>query len=406
MCCILTGCRKEEKEPVTITLIHGWGSTENDHVAMRNIYREFEEENPDIRLQLISTPTQEEMIRKAEDMIMVGNMPDIVNFSGLGSNKTYDFIVENNMALNIMPYLEADEELKKDISNVNLEYWTTENNQLFTVSDVLSLSGGYWYNEEIFKQAGITEIPKTWEGFLDVCETLRTWSKRQNVEVQPLQPSAEACLYFMDHMLGDNAGKRQETIQSHQLVLEDEEFSKTIDCLKEIYSYSTSENVDYSYRDETSLFNEGKLAIYVNGVWGASMISEEINAKYALLPTASSVSMSCESTCLGYVLGNSGNKEKEEAAVRFLKYILSEEAQTRILEETEQIPANPGVSLEDYKKIKPRLYQAAALVLDAEKRIELPDNLWTAAQKESFAENILKVLTEGQSVQEFKEKLK
>ena len=55
--------------------------------------------------------------------------------------------------------------------------------------------------------------------------------------------------------------------------------------LQEIYAYSTSENAEYSYLDETRLFNEGKLAIYVNGVWGASLISENINAKYALLPT-------------------------------------------------------------------------------------------------------------------------
>ena len=63
--------------------------------------------------------------------------------------------------------------------------------------------------------------------------------------------------------------------------------SEVLKRLQEIYVYSTSENAEYSYLDETRLFNEGKLAIYVNGVWGASMISENINAKYALLPTTS-----------------------------------------------------------------------------------------------------------------------
>ena len=39
--CILEGCRKESNHSVTITLIHAWGGTEEDHVAMREIYEEF-----------------------------------------------------------------------------------------------------------------------------------------------------------------------------------------------------------------------------------------------------------------------------------------------------------------------------------------------------------------------------
>ena len=93
--CILEGCGKESNHSVTITLIHAWGGTEEDHVAMREIYEEFQEENPDINLQMISMPTREDMMRKVEDMIMVGNIPDIVSFSGTGENNTYDFMIEN-----------------------------------------------------------------------------------------------------------------------------------------------------------------------------------------------------------------------------------------------------------------------------------------------------------------------
>ena len=92
------------------------------------------------------------------------------------------------------------------------------------------------------------------------------------------------------------------------------------------------------------------------------MISENINAKYALLPTTSGKKLSCESACFGYVLGKSGNEQKEEASIRFLKYMLSKKVQTRILEETEQIPANKQVALDSYEKEMPRLFQAASLV--------------------------------------------
>lgn len=404
-CCIFlfSGCQEAEKEPVTITMIHAWGGMEADHEAMRDIYKSFQDENPDIRLQLISMPTRDEMLRKVEDMILVGDMPDIITFSGMGQNNAFDFMEKNDMALDLMPYLEKDADLMDSVSEANLEYWVTEENQLFTVADVLSLSGGYWYNEDIFQQAGITEIPKTWNKFLEMCETLRVWSEKQNTGIKPHQVSAEGYLYFMDHMLAEYNEDAQEVIVNDRKDAVKEALEVTIGQLKDIYSYSASESADYSYRDETSLFNEGKVAIYVNGVWGAPMISEDINAKYALLPSASGTSMSCESACIGYVLGKSGNEEKEDAAVQFIKYILSEKVQTRILQETEQIPVNPQITLSDFAEEKSRLYQAADLVLSAEKKIDVPDNMWNVTQKTKFTENILKLLSGELSIENFKE---
>ena len=62
-------------------------------------------------------------------------------------------------------------------------------------------------------------------------------------------------------------------------------------------------------------------------------------------------------------------------------------------EETEQIPANKQVVLDSYEKEMPRLFQAASLVLSAEDKIEVPDNLWTYEQKAYFTENIFRELT-------------
>jgi len=391
ICCILSSCEKEKKK-VTITVIHSWGGTETDHVAMRQIYEQFQNENPDINLRLISMPTRNETLRKVEDMIMVGDTPDIIAFSGMGENSIYNFMVENNMALDIQPYLEEDLEFDRDVSETNKKYWTTGAGDLYTVVDVLSLSGGYWYNEEILEKAGIKQLPETWNEFIDMCNRINEWSKEESTELKPLRPSAEGYLYFMDHMLFSEKDSVSE--------ISDEDFVDTLKKMESIYHFSKFENTSYSYRDETRLFNEGRIAIYVNGVWGAPMISEKIHAKYALLPTNDGISMSCESASLGYVLGKSGSKEREDASVRFLKYILSKKVQTQILERTEQFPANPNISLEKYKNEKNRMYQAATLVLDAERKIEIPDNVWSASQKEYFTDNIFKLLTNEMDKQE------
>lgn len=396
---VIGGCEQKESEKTTITIIHAWGGTEDDHVAMRKIFDGFQKENPDIQLQLIAMPTREKMLRKVEDMIMVGDPLDIVDFAGMGANSTYNFMVDNHKALDLMPYIQSDAELRSSVPALNMDYWTTDGNQIFTITDVLSLSGGYWYNEDIMRQAGVIEIPTTWNDFFAMCEAVKAWAAQQNNGIRPLQVSAEGYLYFADQMISDSGATFKKATSNGAVSLSDEEFAKVLSQLQNVYQFASSENEDYSYRDETSLFNEGKLAIYINGVWGAPMISEDIHAKYALLPTESGHSVSCESASLGYVLGDSGSEEKQKASVRFLKYIMSERVQAEILEKTGQIPANPQLELEDYEAEMPRLSQAANLVLAADDKINIPDNIWTAEEKKLFTDNIIKVLSKESSAE-------
>ena len=145
---LLSACGGKAPDPVELMVIHGWGSTEADHVAMRQIYSDFQKDNPDISLKLVSMPTNEEMIRKVEDMLMVGELPDVVFLGGTGRDSIYRFMVENQRALDLMPYLKEDAAFCESIAPINLEYWTTVDGKLYTISDVLQLSGGYWYNEE------------------------------------------------------------------------------------------------------------------------------------------------------------------------------------------------------------------------------------------------------------------
>lgn len=402
-CCLLGGCEGEDKHNVSITLIHAWGGTEKDHAEMRDIYAEFQKEYPEIDLQIISMPTSEEMMRKVEDMVMVGNVPDIISFSGVGENCLYDFLVENDMALDIQPYIERDNDFSQSISDVNKEYWKTKNGELYSVSDVLMLSGGYWYNEDILNAAGIEQVPKSWDEFQMMCNQISDWALKEGTEITALQPAAEGYLYCIDHML---SGSEQARTKGQQFVYQEEEFTTAINQLKQLYSLSVSKTPEYSYRDETNLFNEGKLAIYINGVWSAPMISDDINAKYALLPSCTEKTVSCESSGLGYVLGKSGNEERQEAAVSFLKYMLSKDVQLQILERTEQIPANPDVSVELYKENKDKLYQAVSLVLEADEKIEVPSNIWSLEQKNYFTESIFDLLAGTISVQEFEENIK
>ena len=384
---LLTGCQSQPQELTEITFIHGWGSTETDHETMRQIYRDFETENPDIKINMISMPTSDEVVRKTEDMVMVGTLPDIVFLGGKGIDSIYQYMVDHRYALDLMPYLREDEEFASNLAPANLEYWTTDDGKLYSVSDVLILGGGYWYNKEIFRAAGVTSIPQTWNEFEAACRKIEYWAERNNNGVQPMHLSAEGYLYFTDHIMAS----MDTSILDDEIPMDADTLFRVLDTLQNVHEHSVGKSGNYTYRDETSLFNDGKLAVYVNGVWGAAMINEDLDVAYALMPGGSK-SICCESAGAGYILGNTGDTKRQEASVRFLKYMLSEEVQTRILLETQQVPANPNINIADYEKEMPRFSQAVATAQQAEIKIEIPEQLWANQQTQVFSEYIFSVL--------------
>ena len=74
----LSGCSERKEKQVEITVMHGWGSTEMDHKEMQKIYSDFQKKYPDISLNLIAMPTGKEMVERAEDRILVGDLPDVI----------------------------------------------------------------------------------------------------------------------------------------------------------------------------------------------------------------------------------------------------------------------------------------------------------------------------------------
>ena len=86
--CLLGGCSKESAEQTEITLIHGWGSMESEHVRMRQIYKDFEKEHPEIKLNPMSMTSSDEVIKKTKNMLSVGEVPEKIRCTALWKKKT------------------------------------------------------------------------------------------------------------------------------------------------------------------------------------------------------------------------------------------------------------------------------------------------------------------------------
>lgn len=389
--CLLGGCSKESAEQTEITLIHGWGSMESEHVRMRQIYKDFEKEHPEIKLNLMSMTSSDEVIKKTKNMLSVGEVPDLIFTGGYGKDSVYRFMEEKNKEADLMPYLEKDQEFADSVAPEIISYWQKDG-KLYTLSDVLLLGGGYWYNADIFEKAGIESVPETWDEFLEACEKIQSWSQNEGKSVIPVQITKENSAYLADALLLDTSKEAQDAVENHSMMLSAKELFPVLETMKQIRQYGDSTDKNYGYRDEGSMFNSGNTAMYINGVWASKLIDEKIDACYAPFPGKNGSTIASSSVCLGYIVGNTGNQETMDASVEFLKYMLSEKVQKRILLETGQMPSSPKIHLEEYKEQIPRMCNAVEAIRGADRIIEVPDNLWTADQLENFRNQIMEVL--------------
>ena len=405
ICFALGGCESETPEPVEITLLHGWGTMEPEHVRMRQIYEDFEKEHPEIHIKMGAMTSSEEVVNKVRDMLSVGEVPDIVFTGGYGRDSIYQFMVENNKAVDLMPYIEADPAFKSNISPQILDFWTTDGH-LYTVSDVLLAGGGYWYNEEIFEQAGIDTLPTTWDEFLDTCDRIAAWSEREGKNIIPVQLTKESSVYLADALLLDSHPGGAQWVLEQQMNIQPEEMDRALQIMRKLYSYDTETEKGYSYRDVGEMFNQGQVAIYINGVWVGKLIDEHIKANYACFPGENGQSSACLSVALGYVVGMTGEQEKIDASVEFLKYLLRKDTQERLFCKTGQMPSNPNIEMRDYAAPEPRLCQAISVILDADRKIEIPSNFWSSEQIAAFERHIFDVLSGRMSTPDFLNLLK
>ena len=180
-------------------------------------------------------------------------------------------------------------------------------------------------------------------------------------------------------------------------------FRRTLLELERI-SKSTEIVNSFNYRDALESFNEGKTGIYIYGVWASSMINKSINVGYAPLPSVNGKGISAISSGIGYILGDTKDKKKIEASIKFLKYMLSDEVAKRILVETGQIPSNPRMAITN-KNAGRRLYEAVNNIKNAGCNIEAPQNIWGTLKKDEYGDNIILYLKNKLTLNELQNRM-
>lgn len=378
----VVGCSHDvEETTVEITLMHGWGGTPKTHKIMNEIYEDFHSVNPDIQLNCVPYATSDIAVKQANDMLAVGKMPDIIGTNGL--SYYLNNVVKEDKALDIMPYIEADPEWKADISPTVFETWVTENDNMYTLPDVLEVAG-YWVNEQIFQEAGITDedgnavIPSTWSEFMQTVERLQEWidNSGSNISVFALEDAQNIEFLFLARLAAEGQNGL-DAAKSSDVKIEEATLRAVMEDIREISSHSQwVDNVE----NARQLFFEGRSIIYFNGIWESDILKDSPNAScfhYANYPGNDGKSIAYISPSSGYIIAKQDNKEIMDAELRFLKYMLSDKVQTKIAVDTGQAPVNPNIDIDLLIQKSPMFGKAIKEAYNAEIKIKTIYSVWS-----------------------------
>lgn len=392
---IFVSCKKApaQEPPVEIKFMHGWGGNGTDHIAMRDIFEGFQQLHPQVKVVVDSAPDISVVIDKACDMLAVDRMPDIISTNGRGiyvANAT-----AKGTALNLTPHILNDQELYNSVPQALLSQ--IKNNQpLYSIPDVLEVQA-LWYNRSILEEAGLLQpgesLPTDWDDFMVLCQRLVEWSQQTGRQIMPFALDQQRYLTIFMALLASRGGEPYLRQLSQGYL--DGGMIQSLELLRDLSRFSWPDHFSLGINDGRQAFVDGRSVFFLNGVWDNMVFAGtdlEKDIGYSPYPGLNGVTVSYVSLSEGYVISSMASQTQQSVCLDFLKYILSEEVQTRIVEETLQVPLNPAVKVELIREAHPLLGMALEEAYKAQVQVPTVYSLWHESVIESFHANIASFL--------------
>lgn len=212
---------------------------------------------------------------------------------------------------------------------------------------------GYFYNKDLFAQAGIEKPAKTWDEFFEQCDKLL------DAGITPLSMDTADSGWVTSLMLGAMIGESDEGEQFMNTMLPTDYNTKEfIDAATRIQTmfqkYTTPDAVGGKYENAASNFFMGQTAIIANGPW---MISDFYDTSMVEDGFADKVGTAMYPGDVMYNSGKIGfnvaSKDEKtlDATLTFVKFLTNEESQLKMLEITGDIPAMEGLISDNVKPL-------------------------------------------------------
>ncbi|MEU1477759.1 extracellular solute-binding protein [Streptomyces sp. NPDC005760] len=339
----LTGCGGDSDGGSSdgTTTVEWWNisTTEPAKSVWASLAKKFEAQNPKVKIKIVQLEN-DAYKSKMTALTASGKLPDIFHTWGGGVLKQQvDAGLVEDLTDRTKPW--ADGLLK-----VTKEPYILDD-KLYGIPFDMGMIG-FWYNKKLFKQAGVTEPPTTWGGFLEAV------SKLKSKNITPIALAGKEKwpgMYYWAYLAMRTAG-----IDALQKASEDKDFTGAgfIEAgrhLKELVDLQPFQkgflNAAYSTpTGQAAAVGNGKAAMELMGQWAPSVEADSGKGLGNDLGFFPFPSVEGGKGAITEVFGGGGGhalrRGAPQAAVDFLKFFASEATELELVKKTSVLPVLPN----------------------------------------------------------------
>ena len=207
---------------------------------------------------------------------------------------------------------------------------------------------GIYYNKDVYKKAGITEEPKTWDEFIANCEKIKAaGADCLTTGTKALWPGA-GIFDYLD--MRTNGYEFHMDLTAGKVPWTDPKVKAVFDQWAKVVPYMTANAAAIDWQDAAALLSQGKAANYVMGNFAVDTFKKggmtNDNLGFMLFPEITKGVPRAEEAPTDTFHMTAGAKHKDEAR-KFLAYLASPEAQTQMNKTLGQLPVNNKAQVGD-----------------------------------------------------------
>ena len=259
-------------EKVTIRLLTRMAGTSTQVGIYNDIINEFKSKHPEVTIIDDSQGDESAFNNILTTDIASGTMANIFRIQGVANLSDY---IDNGLLLNLQPYLDADKEWSGGFTEGSLSYYQVPGHEGTYAIPMESGLIGVYYNEMLFKKAGIEKFPETWEQLLDAI------AKLKENGIIPIAMGAQST-YMAGHLhdqifykwMGTEAAK---LLGNREMKWTDAGVVQTLQFEKDLIDAGAFDPSAAGITDNIALtqFQQGEAAMVITGPWNISTFTDK-----------------------------------------------------------------------------------------------------------------------------------
>ncbi|WP_409296847.1 ABC transporter substrate-binding protein [Peribacillus sp. SCS-26] len=333
---LLAGCGgKDSDGKVTLEMF----SNKSENISTyKGLIKEFEKENPDIKIKLDAPPEAETVLKTR---LTKNDLPDVM---AIGGNAAYGELAragvlqdfsEDPLLKSVQPsYVDMIGRLvgPDEKGTFGLPYATNANAVI--------------YNKEKFEKLGL-KVPKTWDEFVAALDKAKADGE---IPIYLTLKDAWTGMISWNSLGANIAGEDFAEKKNKGEASFVKDYDEVADKMMTLTEFGHKNNMGVSYGDGNNAFAGGKGVFYLQGNWAIPEIKKanpDIDLGVFPMPVSNDAAKNKLVSGVDVVLTASEDTEHKKEAEKFLKFMMQKETAKKYIDEQKAFSAIQEVYQED-----------------------------------------------------------